>query len=186
MKDIKSRLIDAAVETFAQYGVKKTAMADIAESAGVSRQSLYANFENKDEMLAAAMTSVVDDIVNSLQLQWKECTSVEQKLTVYFDTAIIGVFDMLQSKPDAKDILRGVGELSQKVAKDADKKKTRILAAQLMPHAEQLASAGTTPTALAQFIVATSSNLKFSVASRRELVALLRTLQQSVLAMTSS
>jgi len=183
MKDNKSRLIEAAIKTFSQYGVKKTSMADIADCAGVSRQTVYVNFKNKDEMLAAAMNSVVNDIEDDLRVQWSNTDSIEDKLIAYFDVAVIGIYDRFQTLPDARDLILGVGMLSMCVAQDANKKKARILAEQLQPHAEQLKVAGTDPKSVAQFIVSTAGNMKYTVATRQELETLLHTLKQSVLAM---
>jgi len=184
MTDIKSTVIQAAIEVFSQYGVKKTSMSDIAERAGVSRQTLYVNFKNKDEMLAAAMQGVIGGIYENLESQWGSCDSVEEKLTAYFDIAIISTYDLLKSQPDSEDILRGVGELSSGVAKNADQKKVRMWTEQLQACEEKLEQAGTNPKAVAQFIVSTTVNLLYTASSRKELKALLQTLKHSVIALT--
>jgi len=183
MNDIKSRLIQSAIETFSQYGVKKTSMADIAERAGVSRQTLYINFENKDEMLAAAMISVIDGILENLESQWRKSDSIEDKLNAYFESSTIPIFNMLESQPDAKDLILGVGEHSHKVAKDCEKKKIRLLTDELLPHADQLKKSATTPKDVSTFVVHTSTNFIYTVDTRRELKGLIATLKNSVLAM---
>ena len=48
---IQGRLLDAAEECFAQHGLKKTTMEDVAKAGGVSRATLYRYFKNRDELL---------------------------------------------------------------------------------------------------------------------------------------
>jgi len=186
MNDTKSRLIQASIELFSQYGVKRTSMGDIADRANVSRQTLYVNFENKDEMLAAAMKTAVNEIFASLNSQWSECDSVENVLNAYFDIAIVGTYDLLQSQPDSRDILLGVGKKSQKVSEDINKKKVKLLTEQLLPYSDQLKTSGTDVKALSQFIVSTTSSFKYSVKTKKELKGLLKTLKVSVVALVGT
>ncbi|MEM7267680.1 MAG: helix-turn-helix domain-containing protein [Pseudomonadota bacterium] len=48
------------LEVFAQYGFRKTSMAELAEAAGVSRQTLYNRFQSKEAVLGWAMTGYSD------------------------------------------------------------------------------------------------------------------------------
>ena len=74
MTDTRTIIIEAATRTFAKHGARKTAMVDIAEAAGVSRQTLYALFGNKDDLVAATIThhaqqnfALVEEGVEGLQ-----------------------------------------------------------------------------------------------------------------------
>jgi TetR/AcrR family transcriptional regulator, regulator of autoinduction and epiphytic fitness len=48
-------LLDAAVSVFARYGFRKTSMDEVARAAGVSRQGLYLQFSNKEELFRKAV-----------------------------------------------------------------------------------------------------------------------------------
>jgi AcrR family transcriptional regulator len=69
LPDDKARtILTAAFECFLQYGVRRTAMQDIADRAGMSRAALYLHYKNKDDIFHALMqgyyqaaTSVVAD-----------------------------------------------------------------------------------------------------------------------------
>ena len=50
MNEREKKIIEAAVEVFHRYGVKRASMSDIADEAGVSRQTVYNAFSNKDEL----------------------------------------------------------------------------------------------------------------------------------------
>jgi len=56
LPDDKARTIMvAAFECFLQFGVKRTAMQDIADKAGMSRAALYLHYRNKDDIFRALM-----------------------------------------------------------------------------------------------------------------------------------
>ena len=62
----KEEIRRAAWELFAQFGVERVSMADIARKAGVSQATIYNNFANKEtltlEFIAVAVDSLVDGI----------------------------------------------------------------------------------------------------------------------------
>jgi AcrR family transcriptional regulator len=53
--DTRERLLAAAADVFAERGYDGTRVADIAAAAGVSNGALYAHFDSKAELLAAAL-----------------------------------------------------------------------------------------------------------------------------------
>ena len=67
MSEKQANIIEAATATFARYGVKRTTMGDIAEQAGISRQTLYSFYPNKDEILSAAIVSMADQMIQKVR-----------------------------------------------------------------------------------------------------------------------
>ncbi len=161
-------------------------MNDIASYAGVSRQTLYVHFKSKDEMLAAAMQHVIDDFLEKLETQWSQCGSLEEQLTAYFEIAIFTTYDFVAANPDAKEIVRGVGDISAAVARDAEETKIRRWTELLATYEEALIESGSSAHAVAKFIVSTGGNLIYNAESRKDLKTLLQTLKQSVIALTRS
>jgi AcrR family transcriptional regulator len=64
---VRSRIITAARECFARYGVTKTSMVDVARVAGISRARLYQLVTGRDEVLEAVVVLRVEEIVVELQ-----------------------------------------------------------------------------------------------------------------------
>ena len=62
MQDSAKRqlILDAGLIQFAQFGLRKTSMQDIAEQAGISRASVYSYFKNKDEIFRCVSVDVHD------------------------------------------------------------------------------------------------------------------------------
>ncbi len=59
----KAILLDGIVETVAQYRLDGTTIKEIVEIAGVSHGTFYNHFENRDEAIRVAASSVADEIV---------------------------------------------------------------------------------------------------------------------------
>ncbi len=58
-------LLDAAVGVFARYGFRKTSMDEVARAAGVSRQGLYLQFANKEELFREALVYTLSNQLNA-------------------------------------------------------------------------------------------------------------------------
>ena len=52
----RERLMDAALACLQRYGLEKTVMGDIAAAAGVTKPTIYAYFESRDDLLHSALT----------------------------------------------------------------------------------------------------------------------------------
>ena len=72
---------------FAQYGVRKTSMEDIARSAGVSRQYIYKRFGSKEGALGWVLTSYIEAIVERALGALKEGGKSDPKeaVRIFFD-----------------------------------------------------------------------------------------------------
>jgi AcrR family transcriptional regulator len=58
--------MDAAVRCVQRHGLQKTSLGDIASEAGVTRPTVYAYFEGRNELLHAAMLRAASDLVERL------------------------------------------------------------------------------------------------------------------------
>ena len=58
-------VLDAAVGVFARYGYRKTSMDEVARAAGASRQGLYLQFANKEELFRKAVEHTLNNQLNA-------------------------------------------------------------------------------------------------------------------------
>ena len=77
MKEDEKRqsILDAALTQFAQYGLRKTSMQDIAERAGVSRQTIYASFKNKDQIFRNVSVKIHEEGLREAETLLKDPSS---------------------------------------------------------------------------------------------------------------
>ena len=63
----KEEIRRAAWELFAQFGVERVSMADIARKAGVSQATIYNNFAHKETLTREFVAVAVDSLVNGIE-----------------------------------------------------------------------------------------------------------------------
>ena len=70
---------------FATYGFRKASMADLAEAAGVSRQTLYNRFHDKETVLAWAVTAWAEEAEDQALAALSDDTApADQRLVAFF------------------------------------------------------------------------------------------------------
>lgn len=58
----RDRVVDAALELFAQHGIRGTSIQMIAARLGVTKASVYYQFQSKDDIVLAVAKPLIDDI----------------------------------------------------------------------------------------------------------------------------
>ena len=66
-EETRHQLLEAAQRVFAEKGVSRTSLQDIAQAAGVTRGAIYWHFKNKAELFNAMMDSVILPMEQTLQ-----------------------------------------------------------------------------------------------------------------------
>src|SRR6516164_10070200 len=62
----RARMLDAMVQSVAEKGYARVAVADVVERAGVSRKTFYEQFANKEECFLAAYDDGVDRLLAAI------------------------------------------------------------------------------------------------------------------------
>jgi AcrR family transcriptional regulator len=70
----RRRIMDAIAELTAEQGYDATKIGDIVSRAGVARETLYDNFEGKEEVFLAAFDTAVDEALQRIEA---DCAEVE-------------------------------------------------------------------------------------------------------------
>lgn len=65
-RQTRARLLDAALDAFAERGFYGTSVEDLCERAGFTRGAFYSNFTSKDELFVAMYQRQADDILATL------------------------------------------------------------------------------------------------------------------------
>jgi AcrR family transcriptional regulator len=114
----RAQLIEAATEIFAEQGFQNTAVAQIAERAGVSLGTFYQYFRNRDEVLVALVNHQLDWIRTTQGPGWHVGDGIEgleRVLRIYIQ-AYTRVIDMSrvwesvsQTEPEMIELRRDAG-----------------------------------------------------------------------------
>lgn len=92
---MRERILDAAVETAAIYGIAKLSVRDVADRAGVSRQTLYKHFPSKQDLLVQATWRETDDMV----AQIVAASEAEPDVTDALEAAILATLRVAREHP---------------------------------------------------------------------------------------
>jgi TetR/AcrR family transcriptional regulator, repressor for uid operon len=100
------RVVAAALEEFAEHGIRRTSMEDIARRAGVSRMTVFRRFASKQRLVEVVIAREVHRGMQELDLLWEGAETLEDRLVAGFEFAgryVRGhpLFDrLLLSEPD--------------------------------------------------------------------------------------
>lgn len=90
------RIVDAAEECFARFGVAKTTVEDVAQAAGMSRATLYRNFAGgREELILAVFLRDVNRILDQVAERLAGVTSPEDGVV----DGIIETVGLIQAEP---------------------------------------------------------------------------------------
>lgn len=179
----ENHIIIKAIEVVSRHGIKKTTMGDIADSAGVSRQTLYNKFANKDEVLRGAIRYTAETGLDELRARWAETDRIDEKLDALFQVGPIGWYDAIMSFPDSADLIEGVYTIAAVELAEGAKLWIAALALQFEPFSEKLSHSGLTPTQFADFVYFAGKTAKDGVEGRDQLLQRLAALKASSLAL---
>lgn len=180
------KILTAAFALFLRYGVSRTTMNDIAREAGIARQTLYNTYSNKDEVLRATVQFVVEQDQIAILAAWQDAPTLAAKIDLYFQLGPIKWYEVIQTSPDAADLLDGIHSVAQvEMARMADRF-VEMLANMLLDAAPSLLN--TTPDAdqLAEFLYSTSVNAKTAAPSKQVFLQRLDVLQKAVLGLVNA
>jgi AcrR family transcriptional regulator len=183
MNQKQINILLAAVDVFSRYGFKKTTMGDIADHVGISRQTLYASYANKEEVMAAAMLFLTEKTLVEVREIWQTQSTLSEKVDAFFEHTILKYFRAVQSMPDSEDLLSGPDGFGKDALKHVDQLKTELLADLFAPYETPLAKLDTNPKDFADFVLKSASGFKYSAESEEQLLKLLGSLKQSMMLM---
>ncbi|MYF11503.1 MAG: helix-turn-helix transcriptional regulator [Gammaproteobacteria bacterium] len=180
MQSTKAKIVDAAIATFIRYGARKTAMTDIADAAGVSRQTLYDQFGNKNELIEAAISRNTDLVLGRIKQRLADAQTLADQLDIYLTETVVRTFERLQTSEDVEDLISGHNERGRAAITVSHGRHREAVVKLLSPHQCQISQTGQSVTQLAGFLVRTAMGLKHCE-SRRELNNMLASLKTAVL-----
>lgn len=86
VSDTKERIQEVARELFAQHGVQRTSLQDIANRLGITKPALYYHFSSREDLLRSIVEPLIDDGQKFvLDHEHRGDTAVRELLEGYFD-----------------------------------------------------------------------------------------------------
>ncbi len=164
-------VLDAAVGVFARYGFRKASMDEVARAAGVSRQGLYLQFANKEELFRRALE-------HSLDTQLTAALAALSHTGIALEARLIAACDAWSGRfvgslgADATDLMCASTSLAGATLTRYESQFEAAVASAIAdsPLDGYCATQDLCPKDLARTLHATARGLKQSCASREEFV----------------
>lgn len=104
MNQTELDILNATIGAVSQYGIRRTSMSDIADRAGVSRQTVYNSFGNKDEIYHAAIMHMGALWEEKARKGLAKTQSLSDQLDVLFDVFALDAYKFGRGKMDSEDM----------------------------------------------------------------------------------
>lgn len=86
----EAEVLDQALELFRARGFKHTSFADLVGELGVSRQSLYDTYGDKQTLYQTALKRYLDRALNGIRRKLEDPAPIREVLTGLFDALVAG------------------------------------------------------------------------------------------------
>ncbi len=165
----EEKVLTAARDVFMRYGFRRATMSDLADAAQMSRPALYLIFSSKEEVLRSLVTQIFNELLCEVRQGLSKHESVTDKLTFAFEAWCVRQFEMIQTSPDAKDILESGYEFAAEITLQAFSDFETILSDILRPMMISQAEKNLSSDQLAHILATAVQGFKDSAASVAQL-----------------
>ena len=159
-------------------------MNDIADEAGVVRQTLYLSFSSKNAVLRAAIRHHANEIADRIATDWQGIDTLSEKLDAFLSHSVIEPFRAVRHTPDFEDLASGFNAEGREEIEQANERLAALLATALSPHAIALGTISQTPERFAEFVQLSAHRLKYGARDEAHLRELLGALKAATLAVS--
>lgn len=177
----EQQIAAAALRVFSRYGLKRATMNDVAEEAGVVRQTLYNVFANKDEVIHGTLVFYTNALRQTTRDAWDGVDDLPTKLDLLFEHYVLASWDAVRATPDAGDLESGNHAAAHRAMCVAGEAMEAMLCELFAPHASAIERNGQTLPDIAAFVNAALMGLKHGIDDRAALVRHLAALKAMIL-----
>jgi len=78
------RVVAAALDQFAEYGIRRSTIDDIARRAGVSKMTVFRRFQNKQGLIEVVIAREIRHAMQELDRDWERGQTLEERLVLGF------------------------------------------------------------------------------------------------------
>lgn len=170
MSERELNILQAAERVFLRYGVKRASMSDVAQEAGISRQTLYKAFRSKDDILRFHIRVYSDQAIKDIKAALKSTTDLGDQIDLILQRMIVPGFELVRSSPNAQDIIEGINDTTKEELALSAERFQAVLVTVLEPFKDALNATDTTPAEMAGFIQMSARAAKDTASDKKNLV----------------
>ena len=134
----REALLDAALEEFAAFGVRRASMEGVARRAGVSRATLYTHWRNRDDLFRGLVATLHAEHEAEMEVALASDAPFEDRLLAMLEARFVRFVALTAASPHAAELYDGHGRLCGDIARASQERSEKLLAKLL----RQAANAG--------------------------------------------
>jgi AcrR family transcriptional regulator len=131
-------ILEAAFQTFFQYGVKRATMDDIARAAGMSRPALYLVYKNKTDIFRACVIAMTEELREKLAVIAGATGTAEVRIMQVARAGIVEPHETIGASAHADELFA----LKSEIGADLFRDWMKLIEATIAEILEQEVSAG--------------------------------------------
>jgi AcrR family transcriptional regulator len=184
MDERACKIAQAGYEVISQYGIRRATMNDVATAAGVSRQTVYNIFPNREELLGGVVRYHFDSKWQTIQETVANVEDRRERFAILLDVLVISSWQSMQAMPHADELELELDTTMRERLMDIHVEAMRNLCEFFLPYEDQLQSRGMTARGLAEMLHLAIVGLKLSSTSSEQIDTVVGTLKACLVAVT--
>lgn len=159
-------------------------MADIAQEANVTRQTVYNSFPNTDEVLRAAIRLYIEDQWQKIKRAWIDCSDLGAQLDILFQHFAIEPWEFINSSAEAAELEHGYNEAGRAEVAASRLGFRKEVAAIFSPYESILQKRETSSLAVADMLGWAIEGIKHNSDNKATMMEAVSTLKAALIALT--
>ena len=168
MTERELSILKAAQSVFAKYGVAKTTMSDIAEAAGVARQTVYNAFATKNDILRASVRIETERSIAEVRAAWEKAADFAERIEIFQTIGPLRWYEIVETYPDLADILEGLNCIAAEEIEKGKLAWEKLFVSMFEKQGIVTADPSLTHADLADFLYSTGKSAKYGAHSKAQ------------------
>lgn len=185
MEERACKIAAAGYAVISQYGVRRATMSDIAAAAGVSRQTIYNIFPNREALLVAVSRYHFASKWNAIREGCDDAAPRDARFRLLLEKLVLESWESIQAMPHADELELELATTLKQELSEVHLGARRNLCEFLLPYEADLERRSITPRGLGEMLHHSIVGLKLSTTTRAEIESVVATMHACLMALTA-
>ena len=186
MEERACRIAAAGYGVISQYGIRRATMNDVATAAGVSRQTIYNVFPNREALLLGVARYHFESKWRAIREFCATTPDRRERFEALLDNLVIEPWESMQAMPHADELELELATTIKEELADIHVEARRNLCEFLLPYEAALESRGITAKGMGEMLHHSIMGLKLSTTTSEEIESATATMLACLMAVTDA
>ncbi|MBS2012157.1 MAG: TetR/AcrR family transcriptional regulator [Deltaproteobacteria bacterium] len=165
-EDKRRRIVEAATSLFNRYGFKRTSVDLLAAEAGVAKPTVYAYFDDKEEIFRAVVEHVAAELLAAAEEASRARAPIAERLAAMLSAKFTRYWELVHASPHAQELIDSQGRLGAEIVQRSDRAYLKLLVS-VIEGSDELdpRTVGLSPQAAATLLLRAASGAAYDATS---------------------